>query len=135
MRGGGLKARPSIPRGPRTASTVHWEFPPNKGKPAPNPTWHDGDRVPAKIGGHAVPKMGVMFIGKDGQLFIDYRGYKLYPEDKFKGYRTAAPHHPAFHRTLGGVGQGVQRRQGDREQFRLRQPPGGNGALGQRRLP
>lgn len=71
--------------------TVHWEFPPNKGKPALKLTWHDGDRVPAKIGGHAVPKMGVMFIGKDGQLFIDYRGYKLYPEDKFKGYRTPPP--------------------------------------------
>jgi predicted dehydrogenase len=70
--------------------TVHWEFPPTDGRPAVKLTWHDGDRVPATIGGHAVPKMGVMFLGKDGQFFIDYQGYKLYPEDKFKGYQAPA---------------------------------------------
>ena len=75
--------------------TVRWEFPPTNGKPGVKLTWHDGNHVPssgdrALIAGHVVPKMGVMFLGKDGQLFIDYQGYKLYPEGKFRDFARPA---------------------------------------------
>lgn len=90
--------------------TVRWEFPPTNGKPGVKLTWHDGNHVPssgdrALIAGHVVPKMGVMFLGKDGQLFIDYQGYKLYPEGKFRDFARPAATLP---RSIGHWAEWVQ---------------------------
>ena len=39
--------------------------------------------------------MGVMFIGEKGQMFADYGGYKLYPEEQFKGFKPPPQTIPA----------------------------------------
>lgn len=67
--------------------TVKLDFPAVAGKPGVKLTWHDGNKTPKEVAGHKVPMMGVMFIGEKGQLFADYGGYKLYPEDQFKGFK------------------------------------------------
>jgi predicted dehydrogenase len=66
--------------------SVVYEFASSNGGSPVKMTWHDGDRTPQEIAGHKVPGMGVMFIGDNGQMFADYGGYKLYPEDKFKDF-------------------------------------------------
>ncbi len=75
--------------------TVRLEFPAVGGKPPVKLTWHDGDRTPKEVAGHPVPGMGVMFIGDKGQMFADYGGCKLYPEDKFKEFKAPPQTIPA----------------------------------------
>ena len=77
------------PVDPETAPlgmTVRYEFPARGEQPALKLTWHDGDRTPKEVAGHAVPGMGIMFIGEKGQMFADYGHYKLYPEDQYKDF-------------------------------------------------
>ena len=68
--------------------TVRLEFPAIAGKSGVKFTWHDGDKTPKQVADHPVPGMGVMFLGEKGQMFADYGGYKLYPEDKFKDFKA-----------------------------------------------
>lgn len=68
--------------------TVRLEFPAVAGKPDVKFTWHDGNKTPSQVAGHPVPMMGVMFVGEKGQMFADYGGYKLYPEDQFKDFKA-----------------------------------------------
>jgi len=68
--------------------TVRYDFPSRGDLPPVKLVWHDGDRAPKEVAGHAVPGMGVMFIGDKGQMFADYNGYKLYPEEQFHSYQA-----------------------------------------------
>lgn len=70
--------------------SVRYEFPARGNQPALKLTWHDGTQTPKEVAGHPVPFMGVMFVGSEGQMFADYGSYKLYPEEKFKGFTPPA---------------------------------------------
>ncbi|MEZ6033637.1 MAG: Gfo/Idh/MocA family oxidoreductase [Planctomycetaceae bacterium] len=65
---------------------VRYEFPARGSMPACKMIWYDGDLIPRKVNGQAVPANGVMFVGTDGMMFADYGKYKLFPADKFRGY-------------------------------------------------
>jgi predicted dehydrogenase len=65
---------------------VRYEFPARGSMPACKVIWYDGDMIPKKVNGQAVPANGVMFVGTDGMMFADYGKYKLFPADKFRGF-------------------------------------------------
>jgi predicted dehydrogenase len=75
--------------------TVRLEFPAIADKPGVKFTWHDGDKTPKQVAGHPVPGMGVMFVGEKGQMFADYGGYQLYPEDTYKDFKAPPQTIPA----------------------------------------
>jgi predicted dehydrogenase len=66
---------------------VKYDFPARGSMPALQLTWYDGNLIPKKINDQAVPANGVMFIGKEGMMFADYSKYKLFPGDKFVGFK------------------------------------------------
>ena len=78
--------------------TVHYQFPAREGMPPVKLTWYDGSQIPKTVAGHRVPGSGVMFVGTEGQMFADYSRYRLYPQDKFKGYQ---PPKPSIARSIG----------------------------------
>jgi hypothetical protein len=51
-------------------------------------TWYDGNRIPSELAGRKVPGSGVMFVGRDGMMFADYGSYRLFPEEKFVGFKA-----------------------------------------------
>ena len=67
--------------------TVRYQFPKRGNLPATKLTWYDGNMIPKKIEGERVPGAGVMFIGSDGMMFANYGSYKLFPQEKFKGFK------------------------------------------------
>lgn len=69
---------------------VKYEFPARDDMVATNLTWYDGKMIPKNIDGEQVPGNGVMFIGTEGKMFADYSSYKLFPEEKFKGWKPPA---------------------------------------------
>jgi predicted dehydrogenase len=78
--------------------TVRYQFPARAGMPPVKLTWYDGSQIPKTVAGHRVPGSGVMFVGTEGQMFADYSRYRLYPQDKFKGYQ---PPKPSIARSIG----------------------------------
>jgi predicted dehydrogenase len=54
-------------------------------------SWYDGNMIPREIEGQRVPGSGVMFIGTEGMMFADYGSYRLFPADKFTGFKAPAP--------------------------------------------
>jgi len=54
-------------------------------------TWYDGNLIPREIEGERVPGSGVMFIGTEGMMFADYGSYRLFPAEKFTGFKAPAP--------------------------------------------
>jgi predicted dehydrogenase len=67
---------------------VRYEFPSSaEGQPPIKLTWYDGNRTPKSLSGQSVPGMGVFFVGEAGQMFADYGSYRLYPQEKFRGYK------------------------------------------------
>jgi len=69
---------------------VRYEFPARGKMPPLKFTWYDGNKIPKKVGGERVPGSGVMFIGKEGMMFANYGSYRLFPKDKFKGFKPPA---------------------------------------------
>ena len=65
---------------------VRYEFPARGEQPPLTLTWYDGNRIPKEVAGQKVPGNGVMFVGRDGMLFADYGGYRLFPAEKFAGF-------------------------------------------------
>ncbi len=60
-------------------------------QPKLNFTWYCDTQVPKQIKGEKVPNSGgVMFIGSEGMMFADYTKYRLFPEEKFKGFTPPA---------------------------------------------
>lgn len=51
-------------------------------------TWYDGNLIPKQINGERVPSSGVMFVGSEGMMFANYGSYKLFPQEKFKGFEA-----------------------------------------------
>ncbi|MDP7206943.1 MAG: AMP-binding protein, partial [Pirellulaceae bacterium] len=41
--------------------------------------------------GERVPGSGVMFIGTEGMMFADYGSYRLFPAEKFTGFKAPEP--------------------------------------------
>ena len=54
-------------------------------------TWYDGNLIPREIEGERVPGSGVMFIGTEGMMFADYGSYRLFPAEKFTGFKAPEP--------------------------------------------
>jgi predicted dehydrogenase len=73
---------------------VHYEFPARDGKPPVKLTWYDGNKTPKEVAGQRVPGSGVMFVGSAGKMFADYGGYRLFPQEKFTGFKPPAPSIP-----------------------------------------
>jgi predicted dehydrogenase len=69
---------------------VLWDFPARDDLPPVKMSWRDGDQTPSEVRGHKVPGAGIMFVGDKGMMFANYDGYKLYPEDKFRGFKPPA---------------------------------------------
>jgi hypothetical protein len=65
---------------------VNYEFPERENRPAVKLTWYDGNLIPKEVAGRQLPGSGIMFVGKNGQLFANYSSYKLYPDDQFKEF-------------------------------------------------
>jgi hypothetical protein len=51
-------------------------------------TWYDGNLIPREIEGERVPGSGVMFIGTEGMMFANYGSYRLFPAEKFTGFKA-----------------------------------------------
>lgn len=66
---------------------VRYKFPTSNQQKPVNLTWYDGNLIPNKIEGQPVPPNGVMFIGTKGSMFADYGKYRLFPADKFVGFK------------------------------------------------
>ena len=66
--------------------TVRYVFPGKKEGSTINLSWYDGNMIPRKIEGEAVPGAGVMFVGTEGMMFADYSRYRLYPTKKFENF-------------------------------------------------
>jgi len=77
---------------------VFYEFPARDKLPGVKLTWYDGRLAPRTVAGHKVPGGGVMFIGERGQMFANYGGYKLYPEEQYRGF---TPPKPTIPRSIG----------------------------------
>jgi len=77
---------------------VRYEFPGREGLPPVKLTWYDGNLIPQEVAGERVPGSGVMFIGSEGKMFANYGGYKLFPAEKFAGYK---PPEPSIPRSIG----------------------------------
>ena len=69
---------------------VRYDFPARASMPACKLTWYDGDMIPKKVNGQAVPANGVMFVGTGGMMFADYSKYKLFPSDRFRNFTPPA---------------------------------------------
>jgi predicted dehydrogenase len=65
---------------------VTWEFPARGEQPPCTVTWSDGDMLITEYEGHKFGGSGVYFIGEKGSMYCDYGSYKLFPEEKFKGF-------------------------------------------------
>jgi hypothetical protein len=50
-------------------------------------TWTDGDMMENVHDGHDLGGAGVYFVGDDGTMYANYGSYKLFPEDKFAGFK------------------------------------------------
>lgn len=77
---------------------VRYEYPEREGLPATKLTWYDGNLVPKMVHGERVPSAGVMFVGSEGMMFANYGSYRLFPQEKFKGYK---PPEPTIARSIG----------------------------------
>lgn len=70
-----------------TGLTVRYKFPARGDMVGCNLTWHDGDQIPKEVAGERVPANGVMFVGTEGKMFANYSSYRLFPTEKFKGFK------------------------------------------------
>jgi predicted dehydrogenase len=77
---------------------VRYEHPERDGRGPVKLTWYDGNMVPQEIAGQRVPSSGVMFIGTEGMMYADYNNYRLFPSEKFVGYK---PPEPTIPRSIG----------------------------------
>jgi predicted dehydrogenase len=77
---------------------VRYQFPAREGLPPVKLTWYDGDLIPETVANEPVPPFGVMFVGSEGHMFADYSRYRLFPTDKFAGYK---PPEPTIPRSIG----------------------------------
>lgn len=77
---------------------VKYKFPKRDEMPPVSLTWYDGNRIPKQVAGHRVPGSGVMFVGTEGEMYADYGNYRLFPADKFAGYK---PPKPTIPRSIG----------------------------------
>ncbi len=80
---------------------ARWDFPARRGVDGAllEPVtlhWSDGGKLPPLMESGALPKrgMGVLFVGDEGQLFADYGGWKLFPEEDFADFTPPAPSIP-----------------------------------------
>lgn len=69
---------------------VRYKFPTSISNSPVNLTWYDGNLIPKNIGGQLVPPNGVMFVGTEGSMFADYSRYRLFPVEKFAGFKPPA---------------------------------------------
>ncbi len=73
---------------------VRYEFPEREGLVPVKLTWADGNLIPREVAGHKVPGSGVMFVGTKGEMFANYGSYRLFPAEKFSGYKPPEPSIP-----------------------------------------
>lgn len=67
--------------------TVRYQYPERDGLAPCTVTWSDGNMIPRKVNGQRVGSSGVMFVGDGGMMFADYGSYRLFPQDKFAGFK------------------------------------------------
>ena len=77
---------------------VRYEFPEREGLAPVNLTWYDGNLIPKFVAGQRVPGNGVMFVGSEGMMYADYGKYRLFPQNKFAGFK---PPEPSIPRSIG----------------------------------
>lgn len=77
---------------------VRYKFPERDGLSACNLTWYDGNMIPREVEHQRVPGSGVMFKGTEGLMFADYGSYRLFPQEKFSGFK---PPEPTIPRSIG----------------------------------
>ncbi len=70
---------------------VRYKFASPAGKSDINLTWYDGDKTPKEISGQKVKSAGVFFIGTAGMMFADYTSFRLFPAEKFTGFKPPEP--------------------------------------------
>jgi len=74
---------------------VRYQFPQRDQLPPVKLTWYDGRMIPREVAGQRVPGSGVMFVGTEGQMFADYGSYRLFPQEKFAGFKPPEQTIPA----------------------------------------
>ena len=77
---------------------VRYQYPEREGLKPCKLTWYDGNKIPKAVAGEPVPGSGVMFVGTEGKMFANYGSYRLYPRDKFEGFK---PPEPTIERSIG----------------------------------
>lgn len=77
---------------------VRYEHPASGNRGPVKLTWYDGNLIPKEIGGQRVPANGVMFVGTEGMMYADYSNYRLFPAEKFTGFK---PPEPTIPRSIG----------------------------------
>ena len=95
-------------------------------------TFYSGESIPTAILGQPTKVDGSLFIGDKGMLVAGYSNWKLLPEGEFAGYKPPEPTIARFDRPPCRMGQGLQGRQPDDVQFRLRRRADRSGAVGER---
>ncbi len=66
---------------------VRYEYPERDGLAPCKLTWYDGNLIPRTVAGQRVGSSGVMFVGSEGMMFADYGSYRLFPQEKFAGFK------------------------------------------------
>ena len=85
--------------------TATWDYPARGDLPPVKVTWYDGERIPGELHGIKLKGAGVLFVGSEGQLFADYGGWTLYPQEQFRDY---TPPEPSIPRSIGHHEEWIQ---------------------------
>jgi len=88
-------------RTPKSLNT-RFDFPARGDKPPVSLHWYHSGGGPDILKKHNLPRSGnTLFIGSKGMLLCDFGKRKLYPEEKFKGFKEPdmfIPNSPGFHK-------------------------------------
>ena len=88
-------------RTPKSLNT-RFDFPARGDKPPVSLHWYHSSKGPDILKKHNLPRSGnTLFIGSKGMLLCDFGKRKLYPEEKFKDFKSPdsfIPNSPGFHK-------------------------------------
>ena len=102
---------PVHPQTTPKSMAARFEFPADGKRPAVTLHWYHADEGPDVLRQHNLPESGnnTLFIGSEGLLLCGFGKRKLYPEDKFAGFKApdkTIPDSPGFYREWIAACQG-----------------------------
>ena len=113
---------------------AHYEFPARGEQPPVKLTWYDGDRIPASDSRRAVRRRRQSVRGRQGDDVRRLRHLSSAARGRFRRLQAPCADDPEFDRPSCRMDRGLQDRQPDDVQFRLRRRADRSGAAGRGRL-